>query len=110
MRRSDLIESLHLRTHAVPKQHVDQAVRLIIDALIEALSRGDRVEIRGFGSFSLNYRPARIARNPKSGEQVLVEAKYTPHFKAGKELRARVDGATVQEGTDQGAQQDCRDC
>jgi integration host factor subunit beta len=56
-----------------------------------ALARGGRIEIRGFGSFALNYRPPRIGRNPKSGDKVQVPAKYVPHFKAGKELRERVD-------------------
>ena len=56
-----------------------------------ALARGGRIEIRGFGSFALNYRPPRTGRNPKSGEKVQVPAKYVPHFKAGKELRERVD-------------------
>ena len=55
------------------------------------LSRGGRIEIRGFGSFALNYRPPRLGRNPKSGDKVQVPAKYVPHFKAGKELRERVD-------------------
>lgn len=57
----------------------------------EALVRGDRIEIRGFGSFALNYRPPRTGRNPKSGEKVSVPSKWVPHFKAGKELRERVD-------------------
>ncbi|CAH1905043.1 integration host factor subunit beta (fragment) [Candidatus Nitrotoga sp. HW29] len=56
-----------------------------------ALSKGDRIEIRGFGSFALNYRPLRTGRNPKTGSKVLVPAKYVPHFKAGKELRERMD-------------------
>jgi len=56
-----------------------------------ALGRGDRIEIRGFGSFALNYRPPRTGRNPKSGDKVLVPQKWVPHFKAGKELRERVD-------------------
>ncbi len=59
--------------------------------MTEALASGDRIEIRGFGSFALNYRPPRIGRNPKSGDKVQVPAKYVPHFKAGKELRERVD-------------------
>jgi len=66
-------------------------VKTILDALAKNLSRGERIEIRGFGSFSLSYRPARLGRNPKSGERVQVPAKYVPHFKAGKELRDRVD-------------------
>jgi len=66
-------------------------VKTILDALARNLSRGERIEIRGFGSFSLSFRPARLGRNPKSGERVQVPAKYVPHFKAGKELRDRVD-------------------
>ena len=66
---------------------------MILDAMSEALVKGDRIEIRGFGSFSLNYRPPRVGRNPKSGEKVDVPEKWVPHFKAGKELRERVDNA-----------------
>jgi integration host factor subunit beta len=62
-----------------------------LDVMGEALSEGHRIEIRGFGSFALNYRPPRTGRNPKSGDQVQVPGKYVPHFKAGKELRERVD-------------------
>ena len=64
---------------------------MILDAMAQALLAGNRIEIRGFGSFGLNYRPPRTGRNPKSGEKVQVPAKYVPHFKAGKELRERVD-------------------
>ena len=63
----------------------------ILDAMTNSLVKGQRIEIRGFGSFGLNYRPARTGRNPKSGEKVHVAEKYVPHFKAGKELRERVD-------------------
>jgi integration host factor subunit beta len=69
----------------------DMSVKMILDAMTEALAIGDRIEIRGFGSFSLNYRPPRTGRNPKTGSKVQVPAKYVPHFKAGKELRERVD-------------------
>jgi integration host factor subunit beta len=64
---------------------------MILDAMTGALANRHRIEIRGFGSFALNYRPPRVSRNPKSGEKVPVPAKYVPHFKAGKELRERVD-------------------
>jgi integration host factor subunit beta len=67
------------------------AVKTMLDAMSQTLCDGDRIEIRGFGSFSLNYRPPRQGRNPKTGETVPVPAKYVPHFKAGKELRDRVD-------------------
>ena len=60
---------------------------------IRDMATGSRIEIRGFGSFCLNYRPERLGRNPKSGESVVVPAKYVPHFKAGKEMRLRVDGS-----------------
>ena len=69
------------------------SVKEILDAISNALVKGDRVEIRGFGSFGLNYRPARTGRNPKSGEKVMVAQKYVPHFKAGKEMRERVEAS-----------------
>ena len=72
---------------------VEQSVKFLVDAMTRALARGQRIEIRGFGSFDLNHRPARIGRNPKTGEKVNVPEKYVPHFKAGKELRERVDQA-----------------
>lgn len=74
---------------------VELATRLILDELSNAIVRGDRIEIRGFGSFGLNYRKARIARNPKSGSQVSVPGKHTPHFKPGKELRERVNDTSA---------------
>jgi integration host factor subunit beta len=70
---------------------VDLAVKVLLDAMSATLSGGGRIEIRGFGSFALNYRPPRQGRNPKTGEKVAVPAKYMPHFKPGKELRWRVD-------------------
>ena len=74
-------------------------VKTILDALTEALAAGNRIEIRGFGSFSLNVRPPRVGRNPKSGEKVDVPAKRVPHFKAGKELRERVDTQATPQAT-----------
>jgi integration host factor subunit beta len=71
-------------------QDAEVVVQTILDVLAEGLTRGQRIEIRGFGSFSLNYRPPRIGRNPKSGDKVQVSAKYVPHFKVGKELRERI--------------------
>ena len=67
------------------------AVKIILDAMAKSLAQGHRIEIRGFGCFGLNYRPPHVGRNPKSGDKVNVPAKYVPHFKAGKELRKRVD-------------------
>ena len=89
--RSKLVERLAIRAGNLPAKDVDVSVSLILEAITDALARGDRVEIRGFGSFDLNYRSPRIGRNPKTGEQVQVPAKNVPHFKAGKELRERVD-------------------
>ena len=93
MTRSDLIAALASRFTHLTAKDAEIAVKEIIDAIGNSLAHGDRVEIRGFGSFSLNYRPARKGRNPKSGEAVSVPAKYVPHFKAGKEMRERVEEA-----------------
>lgn len=91
MTKSELIARLAQRFPQLVAKDADLAVKMILDALSETLAKGDRIEIRGFGSFSLNYRPPRVGRNPKSGVKVEVPAKYVPHFKAGKELRERVD-------------------
>ncbi len=91
MTKSELIAQLAERFPQLVAKDADYAVKMILDAMTDALSRGDRIEIRGFGSFALNYRPPRVGRNPKSGEKVHVPEKYVPHFKAGKELRERVD-------------------
>ena len=91
MTKSELIELLAVRFPQLGAKDADYAVKMILDAMTASLSRGDRIEIRGFGSFALNYRPPRTGRNPKSGDKVHVPAKYVPHFKAGKELRERVD-------------------
>ena len=66
---------------------------MILEAMAKSLAQGQRIEIRGFGSFRLNYRPPRVGRNPKTGEKVEVPAKYAPHFKAGKELCERIRGS-----------------
>lgn len=94
MTRSDLIAALASRLPYMVAKDAEIAVKEILDAIGHALAQGDRVEIRGFGSFSLNYRPARTGRNPKTVAAVSVAAKYVPHFKAGKEMRERVE-ATV---------------
>lgn len=91
MTRSDLIARLAERYPQLLAKDAELAVKVILDTLSGSLARGGRIEIRGFGSFSLNYRPPRIGRNPKSGDKVQVPAKHVPHFKAGKELRERVD-------------------
>ena len=91
MTRSELIQQISSRFPQLTAIDVDMAVRVIMDSMSKALARGGRIEVRGFGSFGINYRPPRKGRNPKSGASVMVPAKYTPHFKAGKELRDRVD-------------------
>ncbi|NMG33116.1 integration host factor subunit beta [Azoarcus sp. TTM-91] len=93
MTKSELIAQLAARFPQLVAKDADYAVKMILDAMTDALARGDRIEIRGFGSFALNYRPPRVGRNPKSGEKVHVPEKHVPHFKAGKELRERVDGS-----------------
>jgi len=90
MNRSDLIDHLAELYPQLQMKDAELGVKLIIDALSNTLSKGGRVEVRGFGSFSLNYRPPRNGRNPKTGKEVKVPAKYVPHFKAGKELKERV--------------------
>ena len=93
MTKSDLIARLAERFPQLVAKDADFAVKMILYAMSDALAKGDRIEIRGFGSFSLNYRPPRVGRNPKSGDKVSVPEKWVPHFKAGKELRERVDTA-----------------
>ena len=91
MTKSDLIARLAARYPQLVAKDADLAVKTILDAMTLSLSEGQRIEIRGFGSFGLNYRPPRVGRNPKSGDKVQVPEKHVPHFKAGKELRDRVD-------------------
>ena len=91
MTRSELVAQLAARFPQLVAKDADFAVKAILDAMTHALAGGHRIEIRGFGSFSLNYRPSRVSRNPRSGDKVHVPEKYVPHFKAGKELRERVD-------------------
>lgn len=97
MTRSDLIDALALRFDAIPHEDVALVVRTILDAMTQTLAHGQRVEVRGFGSFGLHYRAARTGRNPMTGETVPVPAKYVPAFKAGKELREHL---AAQGGTD----------
>ena len=91
MTKSELIDRLAARFPQLVAKDAELAVKMILDAMAESLAKGERIEIRGFGSFGLNYRPPRTGRNPKSGEKVQVPEKHVPHFKAGKELRERVD-------------------
>jgi integration host factor subunit beta len=93
MTKSELIEILAARHNQLAPKDAELAVKTMLDAMSSTLAHGDRIEIRGFGSFGLNFRPPRMGRNPKTGEKVLVPKKFVPHFKAGKELRERVDEA-----------------
>ncbi|HPF73000.1 MAG: integration host factor subunit beta [Rhodanobacteraceae bacterium] len=90
MTKSELIEALGLRQSHLKAEDVDLAVKTMLEQMSGALAHGDRIEIRGFGSFSLHYRPPRIGRNPKTGDSVALPGKHVPHFKPGKELRERV--------------------
>lgn len=100
MTKSELIAILAGRYPQLAVRDTDIAVKTMLEAMTQALASGQRIEIRGFGSFSLSSRSPRIGRNPKSGEQVMVPGKQVPHFKAGKELRERVDSAS-REKTDE---------
>ncbi|MDH3527676.1 MAG: integration host factor subunit beta [Gammaproteobacteria bacterium] len=91
MTKSELIEILATKNSHLNHKDVELAVKSLLDQMSHALATGQRIEIRGFGSFSLHYRPPRIGRNPKTGESVALAAKYVPHFKPGKELRERVN-------------------
>ena len=89
--KSDLIESLARNQNHLALKDVELAVKSLLEKMSQELASGERIEIRGFGSFSLHFRPARMGRNPKSGDAVALSGKYVPHFKPGKELRERVD-------------------
>jgi integration host factor subunit beta len=91
MTKSELIEALARRQIQLAYKDVELAVKTILENMANALSNGERIEVRGFGSFSLHYRPPRVGRNPKSGDPVSLPAKYVPHFKPGKQLRDRID-------------------
>lgn len=91
MTKSELIEILARKRTDIPFKDVEQAVKTLLEQMSESLANGERIEIRGFGSFSLHFRPPRIGRNPKTGDAVTLSGKYVPHFKPGKELRERVN-------------------
>ena len=91
MTKSELIERIALQQKQLSTKDVELAVKMIIEYMAQSLSNGERIEIRGFGSFSLHYRQPRRGRNPKTGETVDLIAKYVPHFKPGKEMRERVN-------------------
>lgn len=91
MTKSELIEILARRQAHLPYRDVELAVKSLLEQMSTSLAGGERIEIRGFGSFSLHFRPPRVGRNPKTGDSVALSGKYVPHFKPGKELRERVD-------------------
>ena len=91
MTKSELIEILARKQSHLAYKDVELSVKTLLEHMSNALSTGERIEIRGFGSFSLHYRPPRTGRNPKTGDAVELPGKYVPHFKPGKELRERVN-------------------
>ncbi|WP_068545213.1 integration host factor subunit beta [Thalassotalea crassostreae] len=93
MTKSELIERLIDKLDHLSAKDVELAIKDILEMMANTLEQGDRIEIRGFGSFSLHYRAPRTGRNPKTGESVELSGKYVPHFKPGKELRERVNGS-----------------
>ncbi len=95
--KSELIEVLSNRLQHLPAKDVELAVKTILEQMSNSLSNGRRIEIRGFGSFSLHYRPPRMGRNPKTGESVALSGKHVPHFKPGKDLRERVNDGFQEE-------------
>lgn len=96
--KSDLIESLSRNQRHLERKDVELAVKGLLEKMSQELAGGNRIEIRGFGSFSLHFRAARMGRNPKSGDAVPLRGKYVPHFKPGKELRERVNSKAQNEG------------
>ena len=100
MTRSELTAALAKRFPQLVQKDAEMAVTEILGAIAAALTAGNRVEIRGFGSFSLNNRAPRRGRNPKTGETVFVPGKFVPHFKAGKEMRERVDQSLLMLASD----------
>ena len=94
MTKSELIEIIARKQKHLPAKDVELAVKSMLEQMTHALADGERIEIRGFGSFSLHFRPPRMGRNPKTGSAVALPGKHVPHFKPGKELRERVNENT----------------
>jgi integration host factor subunit beta len=99
MTRSDLVEELAARFAQLTHRDAELAVKTVLDAMSNALVKGHRIEIRGFGSFSINRRPPRVGRNPRSGESVQIPEKRVPHFKPGKALRQALDPGTASQSS-----------
>jgi integration host factor subunit beta len=95
MTKSELIERLADKMRQVSSKDVESSIKEMLEQMALTLQKGERIEIRGFGSFSLHYRAPRVGRNPKTGETVKLDGKYVPHFKPGKELRERVNESLV---------------
>jgi len=91
MIKSELVQRIAARNPHMYQREVENVVNAILDEIVSALARGDRIELRGFGAFSVKNRPARTGRNPRTGEQVPVAEKYVPFFKTGKEMRERLN-------------------
>ena len=91
MIKSELVQKLAEENPHLFQRDIENIVNAVLDGIGDAMARGDRVELRGFGAFSVKNRPARIGRNPRTGEQVDVSEKYVPQFKAGKEIRERLN-------------------
>jgi integration host factor subunit beta len=94
--KTELIESLARKQNHLAYKDVELAVKSLLEKMSETLAVGERIEIRGFGSFSLHFRPPRIGRNPKTGDSVALAGKHVPHFKPGKELRERVNNGSAE--------------
>jgi len=91
MTKSELIEAVAKKQRHLPAKDVELAIKHLLELMSQSLANGERIEIRGFGSFSLHFRPPRMGRNPKTGDAVALSGKHVPHFKPGKELRERVN-------------------
>lgn len=100
MTKSELMEALARKQSQLAFKDVELAVKTVLEQMTQALATGQRIEIRGFGSFSLHFRPPRLGRNPKTGEPVPLSGKYVPHFKPGKELRERVNESITSDQAD----------
>ncbi len=91
LNKSELTEALSTKLRHLAYRDIELSIRHLLEIMSQSLSSGERIEIRGFGSFSLHHRPARVGRNPKTGEPIALPAKHVPHFKPGKALREKVD-------------------
>jgi|TARA_B100001059_G_C17592388_1_gene455304 integration host factor subunit beta len=96
MTKSEVIERMVMKQTHLPAKDIELTVKHILSLMSESLASGERIEIRGFGSFSLHYRPARIGRNPKTGDPVALSGKHVPHFKPGKDLKLQVNNGKDQ--------------